>query len=312
MSHLILVDGNNLGFSGMKNPRLVAGDKKTQGTFTFIRSIRRIFLDHPNALIMVLWDGRSWRKDIYADYKAKRETTDKQQEDRQEYFDQKASMMKALELLGVIQCIASNMEADDLAEIYSRTWKGDKVTLWSGDKDWLQLVDERTDWYDPILERGCNARNFKATTNFENVQQFVEAKAIIGDKDEVPGFEGVGPKKVEAIFETYGTFQNFLATESADLKWVMKYRKNMPKVLVNLHSNPKESWDTFNFNMKLGDLRTSHRPEPKNLTRNQSSLNEEAFKDLCYEHAFLSFLKDYDRFLQPFKGNKYVRIREAS
>lgn len=292
----------------MAGPKLTAGEVATQGIFTFIKSIRNIFLDNPDALIMVLWDGRSWRKDIYSDYKGKREDSAEKQEAREAYYKQKYAMAEALAKLGVIQVYASNMEADDLAEIYSRKFTGDKVTLITGDKDWLQLVNLRTDWFDPILVRGCNWKNFQATTGFENAEKFVEAKCILGDKDEVPGFKGVGPKKVEAIFELYDSFISFVQDKDADLKWAMKFRKNMPKVLADLLVDREKTIEEFNFNRKLADLMTPHRPEPKGLTKTQSSLNMEAFKDFCYRYAFLSFLKDYDKFLKPFKDNKYVRI----
>ena len=313
MTHLILVDGNNLGFSAMTGgPRLAAGDKLTQGTFTFIKSIRNIYLDNPKALIMVLWDGRSWRKDIDDNYKAMREATEEQQEIREAYFKQKKDMMDALTYLGVPQCIASNMEADDLAEIYSRKWKGDKVTLWSGDKDWLQLVNERTDWYDPILNRHCNSHNFESFTGYKTPEQFIQAKCLIGDKDEVPGFKGIGKATVEKFFDTWDCFYQFISEcgDGTDIveKWSSNNYSKIPNPIYNLTLNPTSSEEEFQKNRTLADLTAIDRPEPIGLKRVQSEIDEEAFKGLCYANAFLSFLKDYDRFLQPFKQNRFTKV----
>jgi DNA polymerase-1 len=313
MSHLILVDGNNLGFAGMASPRLSAGDTNTQATFTVIKKLRNLFLDNPNALIMVLWDGRSWRKDIYSDYKGKRETTDKQVEARQAYYEQKASLIDGLRYLGMTQCSASNMEADDLAEIYSRKWKGDKVTLFTGDKDWLQLIDERTSWIDPILDRQCNHLNFKAFTGFEDTEQFVEAKCILGDKDEVPGLKGIGPKTLAQVYEIwYSFYYGFLDGADQEKEWELIHGKSLPKVLDDCRWNYKKTWEELDFNRKLADLKTKHRPEPINLVQNRQDLNSESFKAFCHRNAFLSFLRDYDKFLKPFKENKYVRVRQTS
>lgn len=295
MSHLILIDANNLGFQSMNSPRLNAGEKPTQGTFNFLRKLRSIYQDNPNALIMCLWDGKSWRKEYYAEYKEKRQQTTKQQESRQEYYDQAKDIWKALTLLGVTQCLASNMEADDLAEIYSRKWIGDKVTLISGDKDWIQLVDYRTEWIDPIRDRICDYRNFFEFTGFYNSEQFVEAKCILGDKDEVPGIKGIGPKTLETIYKKWCSFPDYLLDKSKDYE---------PKVIQSLDIN--DTLKKVSENRILADLKTPFRPEPINLKRMQNPLDEEGFRSFCYENAFLSFTRDLDKFLKPFKGNKYV------
>lgn len=303
------MDGNNLGFSAMNNPRLSAGLKETHGTFTFIKQIRRIYLDNPEALIMVLWDGRSWRKDIHEAYKEKRQETDKQQADRKAYFDQKRDMLRALDILGVPHVFATNMEADDLAEIHSRKWKGDKVTLWSGDKDWLQLVDERVSWYDPIFDRQCTSTNFQEFTGFKDSEQFVEAKCILGDKDEVPGLKGIGPKTLEKVYEIwYSFYYGFLDCSNQDELWEERFKTSLPKVLEDYRWKYKEVWAQLDFNRKLADLRHPERPETKGLLRTQMPLNAEQFKVFCYENSFLSFVKDFNQFIKPFKENTFVRL----
>lgn len=311
--HLILVDANNIGFAAMQSPRLSAGLKETHGTFTFIRQIRNIYLEFPQALILCLFDGRSWRKSIYTEYKEKRQSTEKQQEDRQAYYNQKRDMLKALDLLGVPHVFAANLEADDLAEIHSRKWKGDKVTLWTGDKDWLQLVDERTDWYDPIFNRYCNIKNFEAFTGFKDSEQFVEAKCILGDKDEVPGLKGIGPKTLEKVYSIwYSFYYGFLDCTNQDDLWYEHYGVDLPKVLDDCRWKHKETWNLIDFNRKLADLKHPDRPEPIGLLRTQMELDEEKFKDFCFENSFLSFVKDFNLFIKPFKENRFVRICETS
>jgi 5'-3' exonuclease len=310
-NHLVLVDGNNLGFAAMANPKLSTGDKFTQGTFTFIKKVRQIFVDYPDALIMVLWDGRSWRNDIYAEYKDKRQSNEKQQVAREEYYDQKGDMQAALRHLGVTQCFSINMEADDLAEIYSRKWTGDKVTLISGDGDWIQLVDKRVTWYDPIRERKVTLENFQDFTGYKDAAQFVEAKSILGDKDEVPGIKGIGPGKLEPIYKQFKmSFREFLDwslawPEEAEKQWREHTGKALPKILKDV-ANPN-TFVQLAENDKLGDLRTPHRPEPINLERKQKPLDVEAFTDLCYKLAFLSITRRIDQFIKPFKDNKYVK-----
>lgn len=310
MNHLILIDGNNLGFSGMGGPRLSTGDKDTHSTFSFIKRIRHILADYPDSLVMVLWDGRSWRKDVSKEYKANRETTEKQVEARVAYYDQKKDIIEALSLLGVMQASADNMEADDLAEIYSTKYKGDKITLYSADKDWLQLIDKRTSWYDPINMRECNIHTFEEFTGCSSPYQFVEQKCILGDAgDNVKGLNGVGPKKLETIYANWENFSWFLKDLEADPDkvaetWSKSTGKNIPKVIKEL--DPTAVRELMLHNYKMMGLRTKHRPEPINLKRNTGKLDPEKFEGFCGRLAFLSFLRDYEKFLLPFKENRYV------
>lgn len=307
--HLVLVDGNNIGFGSMTGPLLHSGGKPTNGTFTFVKKIREIYLNNKDALILILWDGRSWRKDLYKEYKEKRTSTEKQQKAREDYYDQKADMQKAATLLGVSQCFSINMEADDLAEIYSRKWKGDKVTLVSGDQDWIQLVDERVSWFDPIQDRIVTAENFEEFTGYKDSEQFVEAKSVLGDKDEVPGIKGVGPGMLEVIYKGFNlSFREFLDyiksyPEKANEEWKKIKGKNMPKIL-----QKKACAETFlelDENDKLGDLRTPHRPEPINLKRSQKPIDVEGFEEFCYSLGFMSITRQLDTFVKPFISNIY-------
>jgi DNA polymerase-1 len=311
MNHLILVDGNNLGFAAMANPKLSAGEKNTHATFVVIKTIRKLFLDNPDALIMILWDGRSWRHEVGeefgVEYKANREKTEKQVEDRKAYYEQHQRLLEGLHLLGVIQCSASNMEADDLAEIYSRQWTGDKITLLSGDKDWLQLVDERTTWVDPIRDRQCNTTNFRAFTGCNSTEQFVELKSILGDAgDNVKGLMGVGPKTMEKLYCGWNSILDFLNDEDKQIHWKERVGGNIPSCL---DLNIDDVISVLTVNESLMSLRTISRPEPKHMLRYGGKLHEEDFKTFCYENSFLSFLKDYDKFLRPFKENKFVGTR---
>jgi DNA polymerase-1 len=309
--HLILVDGNNLGFAAMANPRLHAGDRPTQSTFGVIRSLHKLFIDNPDALVMILWDGRSWRHNFFSDYKANREVTEKQTADRQEYYKQKNTLVQGLDYLGITQCSASNMEADDLAEIYARKWKGDKLTLLSGDKDWLQLVDERTTWLDPIRNRQCTNLNFESFTGCKDVKQFLERKYILGDAgDNIKGLNGVGEKTLDKLYQIWDSITNYLVDSQPHMKWQTIHGEKLPSRLTSL--NPDDVFDVLTRNETLMNLSTVSRPEPINMVRRRQNLDTESFRAFCYENAFISLLKDYDKFLQPFKENKYVRIGQTS
>lgn len=308
-NHLVLVDTNQFGFAGMNNPRLSAGDKDTQSVFSTIKTIRNIFLDYPDAMVMCLFDGRSWRKDIYKEYKANREKTDKQVEDRKAYYEQAKLIRQGLKLLGVTQVSAGNMEADDLAYMACRSWeaKGGKVTVVTGDKDWLQLVSKQTCWVDRINDRYCNWKNFQEVTGFKDQAQFIEAKCILGDAgDNIKGINGIGKKTLEKIYQMTDSFIDFLfwKEEAIEAEWMNRFLKKPPKIVKEFDRILAAK--TVKENLKLVDLGTPYRPEAVNLVKDRQPLDEEGFTTFCYENSFLSIAKDMGKFIKPFKENPNV------
>lgn len=313
MAHLVLVDGNNLGFAAMAAPKLNAGERDTQSIFTTIRKVRNIFFDNPNAMIMVLWDGRSWRHGIYGEYKANREKTDKQVEDRKAYYEQANAIRKGLRLLGVTQVSASNMEADDLAYTATKAWeaKGGTVSLITADKDWQQLVSKQTTWKDTTHDRYCNWRNFQEVTGFKDQAQFIEAKCILGDAgDNIKGINGIGEKTLEKIYQMTDSFIDFLfwTKESVEAGWLHYHGKNPPKIIREFDAVLAAR--TIKENLKLVDLGTPYRPPAVNLVKDRQPLDEEGFTTFCYENSFLSITKDMEKFIRPIKENPNV-IRSA-
>lgn len=313
-NHFILVDGNNWGFAGMQGPKLSAGEKDTQAIFTVMKKARYTVEQHPTSHVIVLWDGKSWRKDIYPEYKANRTKTDKQNDARSAYKEQVGDIKKGLSLLGIRQMSANNLEADDLA--YSLVKKlnsiGGRVTLLTADQDWQQLVNPQTVWVDGIHGKRCDIHNFEDITGFLHADQFIEAKAILGDAgDNVKGLNGVGEGTLSKIYQDYQYFSDFLndlqVGRAAEIDaWKERHGKVMPKVLRELDVDA--AFETLNYNLKLVDLGTDARPATVGLRDDKGKLDEEAFEGFCYKLAFMSITKDFDRFMLPFKENKYVSV----
>ncbi len=301
---LIVVDGNNYGFAGMAGANLSSGGKDTQAIFSFIKAIRKIKEDHPNDILCVAWDGRSWRKDVYGEYKANRSKTEKQVQAVSAYVEQKKDIMKALRLLGIRQTSADNWEADDIAWLLARnaTDKGIPCTLLTADCDWQQLVQKGTIWIDNIHAKSCRIESFEQDTGYKTPEQFLEAKCILGDAgDNVKGVKGIGEKTLDNIYTIYPSFAAFMEDdkESQSAKWLELTGKKLPKVLRELDVEATKA--TIELNMTLMDLATANRPKAINLKTDKGNLDLDAFKEFCYENAFMSIIRTYDKFMLPFK-----------
>ena len=167
------IDGNSVGHAAQHGhskggKKLTAGATETTAIYGMLTSMNKILPTRVAATPIVLWDGRSWRYSAFPDYKGNRTDTLEKQQERERYRKQRQHMFKGLHLLGVSQLVAGNMEADDLAAILTRKEiaKGNMVTLITGDKDWIQLVEKGVAWVDHKLDRKVTRTDFEHFTGY--------------------------------------------------------------------------------------------------------------------------------------------------
>lgn len=293
----------------MNNPRLSSGDKDTQSTFSFIKRVRNLLIDYNNCLFIFLWDGKSWRKDIYKAYKENRESTTKQVEDRKSYYEQSDDIKEALRLLGLRQMWALNMEADDMAAILSKKFSeaGHNVTLITADGDWKQLINERVNWVDIIHHKTCSDYDFEAVTGFKSTDDFIEYKCVAGDKsDNIIGLNGIGEKTVINVQKSFGSFRCFLEIDPSIAARVYKENigKTLPKVLREI--DYENASNVLEHNWRLVDLNTPDRPSPSKVIDEKGLLDVRKFEEFCYKLSFLSLAEKLNNFILPFEENIYV------
>lgn len=297
-----LIDTNNIGFAAQAATRLNVGGMETQAIYGVLRVLQRIAAVHGHALRPIaLWDGRSWRKDVYTEYKANRDANDKMTRLRDGYKVQRPFITKGLKLLGFWQMIASNMEADDLAGILVRRFsnEGKKVVLISGDRDWQQLVGPSVTWHDPIRDIRLDTSNFAEVTGFPNPQAFLQGKALQGDAgDNIPGVGGIGEKGAKDLIAKVGFVQSFLDAPLLP---------GTPKKFADFHSNATGGHEKFARNMRLMNLLPSDPPIPKDLKLLKGELDAAGFEEFCNELAFKSITSNLEGWLQPLR-NMHERL----
>jgi DNA polymerase-1 len=99
-----------------------------------------------------------------------------------------------------------NTEADDLlAGLVQANTRANKRIV-STDRDFLQLIDERTSIYSPVKKVVIDAANFeeavmpKGCRKMFMRQRYLDYRALIGDpSDDLPGVPGVGPVTAAAM-----------------------------------------------------------------------------------------------------------------
>ena len=217
MPRLFLLDGHALAYrahfalqrSGLSSP----DGKPTGATYGFTMTLRRILeQEHPD-LVAVAFDppGDTFRHEKYAAYK------DTRQKMPDELVAQQDWLRRIVRAHGIPIFEVPGYEADDVIGTLARqaSKKGWEVRIVSGDKDMMQLVDERVQLYnvfkngvDLVLE-GFEAVKEKFGTTPGHV---IDVLAIMGDaSDNVPGVTGIGEKGAIKLIEEFGSVAGVLA-----------------------------------------------------------------------------------------------------
>lgn len=295
---ILLVDGNSLGHANHHATKLTVGGLQVQAIFGFLKSLRSILNTKAIGYTpIILWDGDAqWRKDIYPDYKGNRKAMNpKQAEQKAAYKRQMPLLEHGLSTLGVMQIRSPLLEADDLAaHMVATTLKGRKTLMLSGDRDWLQLLNADTEWYDPIRDQHVHLDNFFEFTGYRTTRAFVQGKALQGDSsDNVPGVGGIGETGAPLFLATYGSVEEFFGR--VDRKEPMK----LTKAAINLGA--PEGRKKYERNMQLMDLSQARKLEPGEAIIKRGKGDAAAFEAFCRRLAFASILRELPQFLHTFK-----------
>uniref|UniRef100_A0AAU6W0B9 Exodeoxyribonuclease n=1 Tax=Pseudomonas phage Nican01 TaxID=3138540 RepID=A0AAU6W0B9_9CAUD len=311
---LILIDGNSIGYAAHNARVLKHRTGEIQAVFFGLKMMKKAieqFGTPGRTQSACLWDDKAkWRYALHPEYKGKRDNTPEKAVSRREYKRQVPILRQALSLAGLEQRFAKGDEADDLASaiVHNRT-PNQKILLVSGDHDWLQLVSDDVDWFDPRTDGlFVSVDNFEEVTGCKNVAEFAQSKALSGDgSDNISGVGGIGDKAVPLIFKQWGSVPKLFAwADSLPVKEIKK--SDIPdelsfwrKKLENLCFGAGR--DLFKRNMQLMSL-LSKRHRGTDIIKNQvilkSAFNESGFIDLCHEYAFMTIITDMKNWRKTF------------
>src|SRR5215469_11765517 len=217
--HVFLIDGSGFifraYFARAKDPTAERFQRKSDGMATevvmhFSNMLDKYLRDTDADHIAVIFDasGRSFRNEIYDQYKANR------REMPDDLAPQLAHVRQAADAFGVCRIEMEGFEADDLIATYARhaIEAGAKVTILSSDKDMMQLVsDDRVLMRDPMTDRPIGEAEVREKFGV-GPDKVIDVQALCGDStDNVPGVPGIGVKTAAELINAYGDLENLLA-----------------------------------------------------------------------------------------------------
>jgi len=201
----LLIDGDNLfkiGFHGVRE--FFVEGQHIGGIFHFLNTIRKQLEGNEYDKIIVFWDGdnnSSVRRELYPDYKMNRRSSMTESK-LESYYFQKNRVKQYLEECFIRQIQIENCESDDLIAYYCIISVGEQKTIFSSDRDFMQLINEDVSVYSPIqkflYQNGDKVRLEKEYIPHQNV--FV-SKVFLGDRsDNISGIKSLGEKTFLKFF----------------------------------------------------------------------------------------------------------------
>jgi DNA polymerase I len=214
---LVLVDGSALvyrahyAFAG--RPLTAPSGETTSVAFGFCSAVLSLLEVRRPERLAIVFDRKAptFRHAMYPAYKAQRKPMPP------ELAEQLPRLHELLLAWGLPVLGQDGVEADDvLATLAARAAaRGEAAWLYSGDKDFLQLLDEHV----AILKPGKRGDEMTEVTADTVRQEYglepvalIDVFALSGDKaDNIPGAPGVGEKTALKLIQEFGTLERLFA-----------------------------------------------------------------------------------------------------
>ena len=210
--HVFLIDGSGFIFRayyGIKADMTNPAGTPVNAVFGFTKMVMKLIDDTNADHIAIMFDKarKTFRSDIYAEYKANRGAPP---DDLIPQFDLVRDAAKAL---NVVALDMDGYEADDLIATYTRQAReqGADVTIVSSDKDLMQLVGPGVVMMDAMKNKIIGPDEVMEKFG-GGPDKVIDVQALAGDSsDNVPGVRGIGVKTAAQLINEYGDLDAVLA-----------------------------------------------------------------------------------------------------
>ncbi|MFO7964289.1 MAG: DNA polymerase I [Desulfobacterales bacterium] len=205
---IYLIDGTAYIYRAYHAIRNLTNSKglPTNAAFGFARMLIKLIKERSPAYISMFFDARgpTFRHEIYKDYKANRPPAP------EDMVIQIPYIKRITEGFNIPIYEQEHYEADDLIGSFAKIAKasGFHVVIVTGDKDFMQLIDENVTLWDPMKDRILDLQFVKSAYGVEPAR-LVDIMGLWGDtSDNIPGVPGIGEKTAKDLIQQYGSLEN--------------------------------------------------------------------------------------------------------
>ena len=224
---VMIVDSFNMAFSFRG---------KTNYKDAYINMMESLKRSYKAGKVIVACDkGKSaFRREIFPAYKENRTEMVESQSEKERlvfeaFFKEYTSaidILKEIDDYPILQY--SGVEADDIAAYIVRKYKKThNIWLISSDKDWDLLIDDNVSRFSYVTRKEITKNNWREHYEYP-IDNHISIKCLTGDSgDNIPGVDGIGPKRATALVKTYGDAYDIIASLPISSKY--KYIDSLNK-----------------------------------------------------------------------------------
>lgn len=212
---LYLLDGSSYiyrAYYGIRD-RATAGGMSTNAVFGFTRMLLGLLQENRPDHLAVVFDRpreETFRREIYPEYKANRDETP------EDLLLQIPYIKQVLQALNIPALEAPGFEADDVIATLARQYaaEGTQVTVVTGDKDLMQIVDDRIDLLDTMKDKRSGPQDVLDRFGVPP-EQVPDVLGLAGDtSDNIPGVPGIGEKTAAELVRRFGSLEETIEWRS--------------------------------------------------------------------------------------------------
>jgi DNA polymerase-1 len=275
----------------------------TNAAYGFTQMLLKVLKDHHPDYLAVALDSKAptFRSSLYKEYKAQRPAMP------EGLIPQIPHIRNIIEGYRIATVQMEGYEADDLIGTLARKWESEvEIVIITGDKDILQLVNERVFVLDPMKEKRFGIQEVVERFGVPP-GQVIEVMGLAGDtSDNVPGVPGIGEKTAAELVKTYGSVENVLSHVNEVRQKKVKEnlaaygeQARLSRQLVTLHTDVPVSLKLEDLALKAPDV-SRLREIFKDLEFNKllkdlsggEAAPERDYRLITDREAFLALLKD--------------------
>src|SRR3989338_10210422 len=204
MNRLVIIDGHAIlyrAYHALPTSLTTSKGQMVNAVYGFTSMLLRVVAELKPTHLIVAFDTPepTFRNKLYEDYQIQRPKAD------DDFISQIGMVKKLVTEMGIVRYEKPGFEADDVigtlayqASSHTNKEQQFEVIIVSGDRDILQLVNDRVKIYMPV--KGLSESKLYGTIEVEEKYsikpaQIVDYKALVGDpSDNYPGVAGIGPK----------------------------------------------------------------------------------------------------------------------
>ncbi len=286
MTKLTLIDGSSYLYRAFHAlpPLTNAAGEPTGALFGVVNMLRATLNEKPDyAAFVIDAPGRTFRDDLYAEYKANRAPMP------DDLRAQVEPMMKIVEALGFPILRVAGVEADDVIGTLANRAAADgiEVEVSTSDKDFAQLVRPGVTLVNTMTRTRMDRDGVVGKFGVPP-ERFIDYLALVGDSiDNIPGVVKCGPKTAAKWLNEYGTLDGVIA--GAD------------KVGGKIGENLRAALTQLPLSHQLATIKTDVVLDqgPRDLLLRERDV--EALRELYARYEFRQALKELDEAAQEDK-----------